>query len=41
MSESEVYLAIGQFVFWFSKLEGILKADLAGLLDLETNISIA
>jgi hypothetical protein len=22
-------------VFWFSKLEGMLKADLAGLLDLE------
>jgi len=35
MSEPEVYLAIGQFVFWFSKLESILKADLAGLLDLE------
>ncbi|WP_315751457.1 MULTISPECIES: hypothetical protein [unclassified Bradyrhizobium] len=35
MSESEVYLAIGQFVFWFSKLEGMLKSDLAGLLDLE------
>jgi hypothetical protein len=35
MSEPEVYLAIGRFVFWFSKLEGMLKADLAGLLDLE------
>ncbi len=30
-----LYTAIGRFVFWFSKLEGMLKADLAGLLDLD------
>ena len=36
-SDFEVYAAIGRFVFWFSKLEGMLKADLAGLLDLEVN----
>jgi hypothetical protein len=35
--ENEIYMAIGRFVFWFSKLEGILKSDLAGLLDLETD----
>jgi hypothetical protein len=35
MEEEKIYRAIGGFVFWFSKLEGMLKADLAGLLDLE------
>jgi hypothetical protein len=35
--EHEVYVAIGSFIFWFSKLEGIMKSDLAGLLDLEND----
>jgi hypothetical protein len=35
--EQEMYAAIGRFVFWFSKLEGILKSDFAGLLDLDND----
>ena len=35
--EREVFESIGRFVFWFSKVEGILKADLAGLLDLDND----
>ncbi|MBR1155703.1 hypothetical protein JQ575_34525 [Bradyrhizobium sp. JYMT SZCCT0428] len=36
--EAEVYKAIGRFIFWFSKLEGYLKAHIVGLLDLERDI---
>ncbi|MCS3451524.1 MULTISPECIES: hypothetical protein [Bradyrhizobium] len=35
--EREVYEAIGRFIFWFSKLEGMMKADLAGMLDLDND----
>jgi hypothetical protein len=35
--EREIFESIGRFVFWFSKLEGMLKADLAGLLDLDND----
>jgi hypothetical protein len=35
--ERDFFEAIGRFVFWFSKLEGMLKADLAGLLDLDND----
>jgi hypothetical protein len=35
INDDAVYFAIGRFIFWFSKLQGMLKADLAGLLDLD------
>lgn len=35
--EPQVYEAIGRFIFWFSKLEGMMKADLAGMLDLDND----
>ena len=36
--ETKVYASIGRFIFWFSKLEGFLKAHIVGLLDLDNDV---